>query len=58
MLHHLGFSDHDCLLVSIATKGFVTPQEVVVPVNKEKTFKYATNDEFLMKINSTLGKKN
>ena len=57
ILHHLGLSDHDCLLACINTKGLIVPMTTDEPVVKEKTFRYATSDEFLCKLKSPLGQE-
>ena len=57
VLHHMGLSDHDCLLTSINTKGFIVPVIDQTMVIKEKSFKYATSDEFLCKLRSPMGQE-
>ena len=54
VLHHLGLSDHECLSVSIKTKGFCASPPSGPRVLKEKVFKYASPEEFLMKLKSPL----
>ena len=57
ILHHLGLSDHDCLLACIKTEGTIVPTTTDTPVIKGKSFKYATSDEFLRKLKSPLGQE-
>ena len=57
ILHHLGLSDHDCLLECINTKGLIVPVTTDEPVIKDKPFRYATSDEFLCKLKSPLGQE-
>ena len=57
ILHHQGLSDHDCLLACINTKGFIVPGTDHTSVIKEKSFKYATSNEFLCKLKSPVGQE-
>ena len=54
VLQHLGLSDHECLSVSIKTKGFCVSPPLNPHILKEKLFKYASPEEFLMKLKSPL----
>ena len=56
VLNNLGLSNHECLSVSIETKGFSAPALFNVHVEKEKPFKLASPEEFLMRLMSPLGK--
>ena len=55
-LHHLGISDHECLSISIKTKGFYAQDVPETPIIKKEQFKYSTTDEFLFKLKSPLGR--
>ena len=44
-LHHLGISDHECLSISIKTKGFYAQDVPETPIIKNEQFKYSTTDE-------------
>ena len=57
ILHHMGLSDHDCLMASINTQGFNIPAIDHTTVIKEKVFKHATSEEFLCKIRSPVGQE-
>ena len=57
VLHHLVLSDYDWLSVSIKTKGFSVIHTCDVTIIKEKVFKYAKPEEFLMKLKSQLGRE-
>ena len=57
VLSNLGVSDHECLSVSIQSKGFSTPTPRSVPVTKKVPFDYADSEGFLLKISSPIGKE-
>ena len=52
VLSNLGLSDHECLSVTIKTKGFSVPELLSVPITKKDLFERATPDVFLFKVNS------
>ena len=49
ILPHLGLSDHECLSLSLKT-GTFTVETTEVTILKERPIKYASVDEFLMKL--------
>lgn len=62
VLHHIGMSDHECLLASIKTKGFRAQASERGPgtstyIIKRVPFKYITPEKFVMKLRSPLGKE-
>ena len=60
VLHHIGMSDHDCLLASIKTKGFRAQEaknSCLINVIKRMPFRYETPEKFIMKLKSPLGKE-
>ena len=57
VLQHLGLSDHECLSLSLKTKGFTTVPYPDPKIIKERPVKYASNQDFLMKLTSPLGKE-
>ena len=57
VLPHLGLSDHQCLPVQLTTGGF-SEELIEVNVLKESPFKYASNEEFLLKLMPLLYGKN
>ena len=57
VLSNLGLSDHECLSMSIKSKGFSIPQITPVPVTKKEPFEYANVDEFRLKLNSPSGRQ-
>ena len=57
VLSHLGLSDHECLSLLLKTEGFIAMPYAEARIIKERPIKYASDDEFLMKLNSPLGKE-
>ena len=57
VLPHLGLSDHECLSLLLKTEGFIAVPYAEARIIKERPIKYASDDEFLMKLNSPLGKE-
>ena len=57
VLSNLGLSDHECLSVSIQSKGFYISKNTSVPIIKKKSFELANADEFRLKINSPIGRE-
>ena len=57
VLPHLGLSDHECLKVVIKTKIESQMPDEAIKITKDKHVRYATQQEFSMKLNSTQGKK-
>ena len=58
VLSNLGFSDHECLSVTIKTKGFSVSEPLSVTITKKDLFERATPDVFLFKLNSPERKVN
>ena len=52
VLPHLGLSDHECLSLSLKTGNFSVEISTDVNILKERPIKYASINEFLMKLNS------
>ena len=52
ILPHLGLSDHECLSTSVKTGIFNMETAETVTVIKERPLKYASPNEFVMKLNS------
>ena len=57
VLSNLGLSDHECVSVSIKTKGFSCPVEISIPVKKRTPLKCTNSYEFLRKLSAPLGKE-
>ena len=57
VLSHQGLSDHECLLVSLGTKGSIPQEPINPPIIKDKKLNYASPAEFLRKINSPIAKE-
>ena len=58
VLPHYGISDHECLSVSLNTKGFYAQAVPQIRIIKEKLFKLAKPRTFLLKLKSPRGKEN
>ena len=58
VLPHCGISDHECLSVSLNTKGLYAQDVPQIPIIKEKPFKLAKPRTFLLKLKSPRGKEN
>ena len=58
VLSNLGLSDHECLSVTIKTKGFSVSEPLSVTITKKDLFERATPDVFLFKLNSPERKVN
>ena len=52
LLPHLGLSDHQCLSLSLKIGYFFAETTTEVNIIKERPLKYASPDEFVMKLNS------
>ena len=55
VLNSLGISDHECLSLSITSKGFSVSVPPVLDIIKEKPFATIDSDEFLRRIRGPLG---
>ena len=57
VLPHNGLSDHDCLKVTIKSKIESFSPEEAINIVKRQHIKYATPEQFKMKLDSRLGKQ-
>ena len=57
VLSSLGISDHECLCLSITTKGFAIPVPLPIDIVKWGPFTTTSSDEFLKRIRSPTGRE-